>query len=66
MANYYRCNACKMVFMLVEEIKDNRCPSCGGTNGEVLSKETVNEGVKRGAYFNIGPRTGKRAKKKRR
>jgi hypothetical protein len=45
---------------------ENKCPSCGSTNGAAISKETFLEGFQRGAFFNIDPRTGKRLKKKKR
>ena len=63
---YYRCNTCNKVFGTAKKIENNKCPSCGGTNGEILSKETVRDGMERGTYFFIDPATGKGAKKKRR
>jgi hypothetical protein len=58
----YQCFDCQRVFVGVTERK---CPSCGGTNGQLLSKERLDEGMKSGAIYNIDPKTGKRAKKKK-
>jgi hypothetical protein len=61
--NLYHCLACRKLLPLVDN-KDEKCPSCGGTNGEVLSSERAKEGLERRAYFNIDPKTGKRLKNK--
>lgn len=42
------------------------CPRCGSTNGEFVTGEQVRERMALGVYFNIDPRTGKRAKKRKR
>jgi rRNA maturation endonuclease Nob1 len=61
----YQCFACSRVFLLLTG-DEKKCPSCGGTNGQVVSNERVIEGEKAGVYWNIDPRTGGRPKKKRR
>jgi hypothetical protein len=40
--------------------------SCGSTNGEAISAQRFEESFKAGVFYNIDPRTGKRAKNKRR
>lgn len=62
---FFNCLTCKKVMPLIES-SGKRCPSCGGVNGETLSRERFDEGLKAGVFFNIDPRTGKRAKRKRR
>src|SRR5258707_14148124 len=62
---FYRCTPCKKVLALAES-DEKKCPSCNGTQGEVLSQERLEEGYKSGAYFDIDPSTGGRAKKRRR
>jgi len=44
----------------------DKCPSCGGQNIEILSAERVEEGMDSGVLYNIDPKTGKRAKNKKR
>jgi hypothetical protein len=46
-------------------LADNKCPSCGSLNGEVISNERLKEDVESGAFFKIDPKTGMRAKKKK-
>jgi len=52
------------VTTLVDEDKE-KCPLCGSSNGKVISNERLMEGFDSGAFFNIDPKTGKRAKEKR-
>jgi rRNA maturation endonuclease Nob1 len=66
MADVYECFTCRRVFLLPDSVDKSKCPSCGGTNGHVISAKRVKEGMKAGTFSNIDPRTGKRAKKKRR
>jgi hypothetical protein len=61
MTDSIHCFKCKKVF----GVSGDKCPSCGGTNIELLSPERVREGMESGAYFNIDLRTGERAKPKR-
>lgn len=56
---FFRCNPCHKVFPLIDKTKNN-CPSCGGTDGEVMSSERFREGFNAGTYFNIDPKTGRR------
>jgi hypothetical protein len=62
---FYNCFACHRVTPL-EENAERKCPLCGSQNGEVISGQRTDEGLKAGALFNIDPKTGKRAKSKRR
>jgi hypothetical protein len=62
---FYNCFACRKVAPLAESTQE-KCPACGSTNGERISNERFNEGFKAGVFFNIDPKTGKPAKKKRR
>jgi len=63
MTDWFSCNNCKRAFALPGEI-GKKCPSCGGTNGEVLTREQMKRGVEAGAYFSIDLRTGKSSKRK--
>ena len=65
MAEYYNCFSCRKVTVLLGTT-ERKCPLCGSTNGETISQERFDEGFKAGAIFNIDPRTGGPAKKKRR
>lgn len=60
---FFHCMSCRKVVPLLESA-ERKCSSCGGLNGEVLSRERVEEGLEVGVFYNIDPRTGKRAKKK--
>ena len=60
----YNCFACHKVSPL-DENAEHKCPLCGSQNGEVVSVQRVEEGLKAGVFFNIDPKTGKRAKSKR-
>ena len=62
---FFNCLACRKVAPIIGA-QEAKCPSCGSTNGELLSHERFNEGFKAGVLFNIDPKTGKPAKKKRR
>jgi predicted RNA-binding Zn-ribbon protein involved in translation (DUF1610 family) len=65
MAEFYHCFKCRKVVPLIGTAK-RKCPSCGDEGGEVISQERFEEGFEAGVYYNIDPRTGKRAKKKKR
>lgn len=54
MANSYECFDCKTIVSMITS-PEKRCPSCGGTNGQVLSCEQVERGTANGVYFGIGP-----------
>ena len=60
------CRDCHLVAVLPRDATPTKCGTCGSTNGYALSDQHLDEGSKAGVYFNIDPRTGKRAKKKRR
>ncbi len=62
---YYNCFSCKKVAPLVGTA-EKKCPLCGSANGEVITNERFEEGFKAGVFYNIDPKTGKRAKAKRR
>jgi hypothetical protein len=65
MTEYYECFSCGKVIPLIGS-EERKCPSCSGTNGEILSQERFDEGFKAGTYYNIDLRTGRQAKTKRR
>lgn len=62
---FYNCFACHRVAPL-SDATEKRCPLCDSQNGQVISDQRLEEGLKAGAFFNIDPKTGKRAKDKRR
>ena len=59
---FYECFTCRKVLFTD---KADKCPSCGGTNGQEIPDELVSKGMEAGTYFNIDPTTGGRAKKKK-
>lgn len=61
---FYNCFACQKVAPL-DESAEKKCPLCGSQKGEVVSGQRVEEGLKAGVFF-IDPKTGKRARSKRR
>ena len=65
MAEFFHCFACRKVTPLLGS-GEKRCPSCASANGEVIPGQRVTEGLEAGVFFNIDPRTGERAKKKKR
>jgi hypothetical protein len=64
MVEYYRCITCHKVHPLLEGV-ERKCSVCGSTNGEV-SDEHFKAGFEAGTYFNIDPKTGGPAKKRKR
>ena len=62
---FFNCFDCRRAAPLIGSA-EAKCPSCGSTNGELVSNERFNEGFKAGVFFNIDPKTSKPAKKKRR
>jgi hypothetical protein len=60
----FNCFSCHKVTPFFESVM-KKCPSCGSANGEVISNKRLKEGMDAGVFYNIDPRTGKRAKKKR-
>jgi len=61
----YQCFTCNKVSYFTDA-DHSKCPTCGVTKIEVLSNDRVREGMDAGVFFNIDPKTGKRAKRKRR
>jgi hypothetical protein len=59
----FTCYTCHKVFPFTTEKK---CPSCGGTNGELESSAQFKEKHEAGVYHDIDPKTGKPTKKKKR
>jgi hypothetical protein len=47
------------------DANSKKCPSCGSENGEVIDEKRLNEGLESGAIFNIDPKTGGPAKKRK-
>ena len=63
MTDWYICNSCKIAFALFERTA-RTCSSCGGSGGEIITREQMKEGVEAGTYRKIDVRTGKPSKKK--
>jgi hypothetical protein len=69
MAEWRNCLTCELISPLksnASQEEREKCPACGGTNVKTVSQEQFTEGFEAGTYFNIDPKRGKRAKKKRR
>jgi len=64
MAQFFSCFACHKV-MPMAATEEGKCPSCGSADGEIVSGDRVEEGLKAGALFNIDLKTRKPATKKR-
>ena len=63
MSQCFECFDCHRVVPI--EAPTEKCPSCGSTNGQAISAERCKEGFEAGVFFNIDPKTGKPAKKRR-
>jgi PHP family Zn ribbon phosphoesterase len=61
----YECFKCHEVSYFTDTMDQTKCPTCGGVV-HLLSEDRVREGMKSGVFYNIDPKTGKRAKPKRR
>jgi ribosomal protein L40E len=61
----FECFACRRVSAMLPD-DTTKCPNCGSTNGQLISKERLKEGVDAGAFWNIDPNTGGPAKRKKR
>ena len=59
---YFNCLGCHRV--APDTLDEKKCPLCDSTNGEIIDAKRLDE-VKAGAFWNIDPETGKRAKKKK-
>lgn len=64
MAQFFECFGCKKVVLLSDDTK-KVCPGCGSANGQIIPFDRVKQGMDAGVFYNIDPRTGKPAKKKR-
>lgn len=60
----FECFNCHKVLPLATD-KSDKCPSCGSSNGQIVDEQRVKDSMDAGAYFNIDPKTGKPAKKKK-
>lgn len=60
----FECFSCMRVTVLSGPV--DKCPSCGSANGQVVSADRLREGFEAGVYYNIDPKTGGRAKKRKR
>jgi len=65
MLQSYECYQCRKVSMFTEGEDQSKCPTCGSSRISLLSQERVREGLEHGVYFNIDPKTGKKAKPKK-
>jgi RNA polymerase subunit RPABC4/transcription elongation factor Spt4 len=63
--SFYECFTCHKVVPLLTDSKDQKCPLCGGSNGQVIDGECVAKGMGAGVYHDIDPTTGKPAKDKK-
>jgi hypothetical protein len=61
----YQCFECRKVRPFTGS-DHTKCEVCGSGNIELLSPERITEGREHGVFYNIDPKTGKRAKPKRR
>jgi hypothetical protein len=71
MADWYECFTCCKVYPLIAEkdkelAGEGKCATCGGGNGRIVPEGQFAEGFAAGVYYNLDPKTGKPAKKKRR
>ena len=65
MVQLFDCFKCHKIAPL-KDGTDAKCSLCGSPNGEKVSRERLEKGLASGAYYDIDPRTGKRAKARRR
>lgn len=65
MADWFKCSSCPYLHMLTDDMSRTICIECGKP-GRVIPQDQIDEGMKSGVYYNIDPKTGGRAKKKRR
>lgn len=64
--DYWHGITCRTVVPLIDAASSEKvCPICGTRNGYVVPHDEFAEGFDAGTYFNIDPRTGRRAKKRR-
>ena len=58
---WYHCFNCRRVYPIVGEMpltyaKGNKCISCSGVNGEIISDERANAGFEAGVFYDVDPR----------
>lgn len=66
MPQFFQCFNCRKVFPLFEVNEKTICPFCESVKVEAVSREEFDTKHKAGVFFNIDPKTGERAKKKKR
>lgn len=65
MADFFQCNSCHRVAPLLQS-QEKKCPLCGSTNGDIRTASQIDEMIKAGAVWNVDPKIGGPAKKRRR
>lgn len=65
MADFFQCNSCHRVTPLLQS-QEKKCPLCDSTNGDIRSASQIDEMMKAGAVWNVDPKTGDPAKKRKR
>jgi rRNA maturation endonuclease Nob1 len=60
----FQCFNCHRVIPFVDA-DTKKCPSCGSEHGQFIDDKRLKEGLDSGEIFNIDPKTGKPAKKKK-
>ena len=64
MADFFHCHSCHKVAPLIGT-SEKKCPLCGRSNGDIRTGQQTKEMMDAEAIWNIDPKTGKPAKKKR-
>lgn len=62
---FFHCFACKKVAPARTD-GEKKCAFCDSGDGEVVTPVRLKEGMEAGVFYNIDPKTGKRAKTKKR
>jgi predicted nucleic acid-binding Zn-ribbon protein len=65
MTDWHRCRKCGQLAAILDPQVAAECGACGSKDAEIVPADQVKKGLEAGAYYNIDPRTGGRAKKKR-
>jgi hypothetical protein len=60
-----QCFSCDKISWFGAGQDETKCPKCGGAI-QLLSGRQVHDGLEAGVYYSIDPKTGKRAKRKKR
>ena len=67
MSYFFECFDCTKVSPVMSADADtNVCPGCGSPNGRRVERSQFDKAYEAGTYYDIDPKTGGRAKKKRR